>query len=162
TRVKLRRCAAVGRGVRAKGRIWIHGPGIVRLGDGVVLDGELAAIELKACDPDSEIVLGDGVEVGPGTSIESVVSVSIGARTRLGCFVKVMDNNFHPLTGDRLKRPPSMPVRIGEEAEIGDRAILLAGSQVGSRARVWPAAVLSRRTPVPEGGTAKGVPAVTA
>jgi acetyltransferase-like isoleucine patch superfamily enzyme len=51
-------------------------------------------------------------------------------------------------------------VQIGSEVEIGDRAILLAGASVGRGARVLPAAVLSRRTPVPEGRTAAGVPAV--
>jgi acetyltransferase-like isoleucine patch superfamily enzyme len=159
---KLQRAAQAGRGSLVLGRVWIRGKGNVRLGDGVILDGRYQAIELHALEKEAEIVLGDGVFVDGGVSIEAVVSVRIGARTRIGAFAKIIDNHFHPLLGNRHTRPPSVPVIIGEDADIGPRAILLAGAQVGNGGAVGPAAVITRRMVVPAGRTARGMPAVLA
>jgi acetyltransferase-like isoleucine patch superfamily enzyme len=159
---KLQRCAQVGRGVLVLGRVWVRGKGKVKLGDGVVLDGRFQPIELHALEPTAEIVLGDDVWVDGGVSIEAVVSVRVGARTRIGTFAKVIDNHFHPLLGNRHARPPSLPVTIGEDADIGPRAILLAGAQIGDGGGVGPAAVITRRTIVAPGRTARGMPAVVA
>jgi acetyltransferase-like isoleucine patch superfamily enzyme len=158
-RLELRRCARIGRSPAVRGRVFVLGPGSVQLGDGVVLDAAWAPIELKTFDARSQIVLGDGVRVESGTSIESVASVRIGARARLGAFSKVMDNHFHPLSGDRHARPSSDPVEIGEEARIGDRAVVLAGARIGARAVVRAGTVVGRRLPVPEGAVASGSPA---
>jgi acetyltransferase-like isoleucine patch superfamily enzyme len=160
TRWKLRRCARVGPSTRAHGRIWIHGHGTVRLGSGVVLDGAARPIELHALERGSEIVIGDSVHICGGTSIEAVLSVKVGARSRLGAFARIMDSHFHPLVGDRHQRPLAVPVVVGEDVEIGPRAILLAGAQVGSGAMVRSGAVISRGLPVPAGATASGHPAV--
>src|ERR1700694_1745955 len=151
---KLRRCARVGRAPCVRGHVWIHGRGQVLLGDGVVLDAAHFPIELHAQEPGSRLVLGDGVYIGGGTSIEAVVSVTIGARTRVGSFTKVMDNHFHPLWGNRHFKPPSAPVVIGEDVEIGSRAIFLAGADVGNGATGRAGAVITRRTRVRPGGTA--------
>jgi acetyltransferase-like isoleucine patch superfamily enzyme len=70
-----------------------------------------------------------------------------------------MDNNFHPLVGNRHARPPSRPVRVGEDVEIGARAILLPGAEVGSGAIVGAGTVITRRVRVPPGGKASGLPA---
>jgi acetyltransferase-like isoleucine patch superfamily enzyme len=156
----LRRCAHVGRSVRVLGRVWVRGGGRITVGDGVVLDASHYPIELFALEPSSEIVIGDGVRIGGGTSIEAVASVRIGARSRLGGFTKVMDNHFHSLLGDRHWRPPSVPVTVGEDVDIGPRAILLAGAEVGNGAIIRAGTVISRRTRVPPAGTAYGFPAV--
>jgi acetyltransferase-like isoleucine patch superfamily enzyme len=156
----LRRCAHVGRSVRVLGRVWVRGRGRITIGDGVVLDASRYPIELFALEPSSEIVIGDGVQIGGGTSIEAVASVRIGARSRLGSFTKVMDNHFHALVGDRHWRPSSDPVTVGEQVDIGARTILLAGAEIGDRAIVRAGAVISRRAPVPPASTAYGFPAV--
>ncbi len=156
---KLRRCDRVGRGTRARGRIWIHGRGKVRIGADVVLDASHYPIELHPLEPDSEIVLGDGAYVAGGTSIEAVLSVRIGARTRIGAFAKLMDNHFHALVGDRHFRPPSSPVTVGSDVEIGARAILLAGAEAGDGSTIAPGAVITRRERVPPGARARGIPA---
>jgi acetyltransferase-like isoleucine patch superfamily enzyme len=154
-RWRLRRCAAVGRGVDARGTIWIHGPGAVRVGERVVLDGRVVPIELHA-GPGAEIVLGDGVRVEGGASLEAVRSIRVGARVRVGRFCKILDNNFHRL-GDRGVQPRSNPVIVEDDAELGVRSILLPGAHVGRGAVVGPATVLSRR--VPAGSRVAGVPA---
>jgi acetyltransferase-like isoleucine patch superfamily enzyme len=157
---KLQRCAHAAKGALALGRVWIRGKGKLYVGEGVVLDGRYQPIELHALEPDSEIVLEDGVRIDGGVSIEAVVSVRIGARTRVGPFAKVIDNHFHPLLGNRHERPPSVPVVVGADVEIGPRAILLAGALVGDGATIGPASVITRRTSVTAGRTARGMPAV--
>jgi acetyltransferase-like isoleucine patch superfamily enzyme len=158
-RRKLRRCARIGRSPAVRGRVYVLGPGSVQLGDGVILDAAWAPIELKTFEPGSEIVLGDGVRVESGASIEAVASVRIGAGARLGTFSKVMDNHFHPLSGDRHARPSSEAVEVGDNARIGDRAVLLAGARIGAGGVVRAGAVVGRRLPVPAGGVASGSPA---
>jgi acetyltransferase-like isoleucine patch superfamily enzyme len=156
TRWKLRRCAAVGRDVAARGRIWIHGGGVVRIGDGVTLDGHVAPIELHA-GPGAEIVLGDGVHVGGGASLEALSSIRVGARARLGRFCKLLDNHFHRL-GERDGRPRSQPVIVEEDADLGVRAILLPGAHVGRGAAVGAGTVLARR--IPDHAVVSGLPAM--
>src|SRR5256885_9551401 len=156
----LRRCAAVGRGVRARGRIWVHGRGRVHIGDGVVLDGAHHPIELHALASGSEIWIGDGVHISGGASIEAVVSVRVGARSRIGSFSRLMDNHFHPPVGDRHFRPPSAPVVLGEDVAIGARAIPLAGARGGDGATARPGPVITRRGPGPRGGEGPGPAAV--
>jgi acetyltransferase-like isoleucine patch superfamily enzyme len=159
SRWKLRRCARIGRSPSVRGRVFVLGPGSILVGDDVVLDAAWAPIELKTFEPGSQIVLGDRVRVESGTSIEAVAAVRIGKGVRLGTFSKVMDNQFHPLAGDRHARPPSQPVEIGDGAAIGDRAVLLAGARIGAGAIVRPAAVVGRRLPVPARAVASGSPA---
>ena len=63
TRLKLRRCASVGRSAIALGRIWVRGRGQVHVSDGVVLDARAAPIELFAHR-------GAEIRIGPGVRIE--------------------------------------------------------------------------------------------
>jgi len=156
-RWKLRRCAAVGDGVRVIGRVCVRGSGEVRLGARVTLDGGWAPIELHA-GAGARLVLGEDVVVGAGTSIEALESVTIGARVRVGQLCKIMDNPFHFARGDRSTRPRSTPIVIEADAILGPRAILLPGARVGRGATVGAGSVLTRS--VPHGAAAAGVPAV--
>lgn len=155
TRLRLWRCHSVGPGVRALGILWIHGGGRTILGANVTLDGRRAPIELHAA-AGAVIVLGDNVTVLGGTSIEAIESVTIGAGSSLGAFVKVLDNNFHPLRGDRNQRPPSRQVRIEDRVSIGEHAIILPGAHVQAGAHIGPRAVIGQR--VPRGALVHGNP----
>ena len=153
---RLRMKAQVGRGVAVTGHVWLHGGGQVVLGDGVVLDAASAPIELHV-ERDGRLEIGRGTYVGGGTSIEVERHVSIGENCRLVAYAKILDNNFHQMTGDRHGRPESVPVVIEDEAQVGARAILLPGARVGRGATVSSGTVLTRR--LPAGATAAGVPA---
>jgi acetyltransferase-like isoleucine patch superfamily enzyme len=127
-RLKLRHCAEIGASPSVVGRIWIHGPGAVRIGNRVRLDASSAPIELHV-GPGAEIVLGDDVEIQGGASIEALQSVQVGDGCRIGARCKVIDNHFHQL-GNRLQRPPSAPVVIEAGATLGSGAIVLPGARV--------------------------------
>lgn len=146
SRLKLRRCRTVGDLPTVLGRVWIHGDGEVYLGSRVVLDGRIAPIELHA-HRGGRIVLHDDVVLEGGTSIEAQESVTIGARSHLGCWCKVLDNHYHPLRGNRHERPASVPLVIEESVTVGHYAILLPGTYLQTGARVMPRTVISRRIP---------------
>jgi acetyltransferase-like isoleucine patch superfamily enzyme len=156
-RSKLKACASVGASPRVLGRVWIHGGGSVRLGSRVFLNAAVVPIELHA-HAGGEIVIGDDVTIESGASIEADRSVVVGARSRLGSFCKLVDTNFHQLTGDRSVRPRGVQVTIEEDVAIGPRAIVLPGAFVGRAAVIAAGTVLSR--PVPAGAVAAGLPAV--
>lgn len=155
TGLMLRRCRHVGPGARALGSIWVHGDGCMIVGANVVLDGRRAPIELHAA-AGALIELGDDVTVQGGTSIEAVESIRIGAGSALGPFVKIMDNNFHPLRGDRNQRPPSREVRLEDHVRVGESAVILPGAHVQAGACIGAHTVISKR--VPRGAFVQGNP----
>ena len=155
-RLKLLRCAKVGAGVRVLGKVYIHGGGRVVIGDRVTLDGRTCPIELHA-EPKGEIILGNDVYVGSGTSIEAQERVQVGNGCRILSYTKILDNNFHPLRGNRHAVPESKPVVLEEGVEVGSKAIVLPGTHVQAAAVIMAGAVVSR--PVPRGATVGGFPA---
>lgn len=155
-RFRLRRCASVGQSPRVLGRIWVHGLGVIQLGDRVVLDARLAPIELHAPHPVSRLVIGDDVVIGGGTSIEAERSIQIGPRVRIGAFCRVMDSHAHPVSGDRSKRPPPAAVVVEGDVEMGARSILMAGSHVEHHVVICPGTVVTRR--VRAHATVRGAP----
>lgn len=157
SRLKLRRCQEVGDSPTVLGRVWIHGAGRVHVGARVVLDGRLAPIELHAMSSDSLIILGDDVAIEGGASLEALSSITVGPGARLGAFIKAMDNQHHPLRGNRHERPPSVPMVIAEGVTVGSRAILLPGAQLQKGCTVAPGTVISRK--IPAGVTVGGAPA---
>jgi acetyltransferase-like isoleucine patch superfamily enzyme len=148
-------CVEVGAGVSLLGKVRVSGPGLVRIGPGVRLDGRLSGIQLVT-GPGAELTLGEGVVINEGVSIEALRSVRIGARCRLGAFCKILDNDMHLVEGvrvaaDHLQRakltPGSHPVTLEEEVTLGPRVIILPGAHLGRGTRVKAGAVFSHRTP---------------
>lgn len=135
SRLRLWRCAEVGGGPLVVGRVWVHGGGSVRLGHRVRVEAGQAPVELHA-GPGAELVIGDDVIIGAGSSIEALRSVTIGDRCRIGGFTHIMDNHFHAVIGNRQDRPSSVPVVVEPDASIGWRAILLPGARVARGAAI--------------------------
>ncbi len=146
TQVALRGCAEVGQAPWVAGRVWIHGGGRVCLGNRVRLDGRSAPIELHAL-PGAELRLGDDVRLEGGASVEAHARVTIGAGCALGGYCKVIDNHFHPLTGDRHARPTAAPVELEPGVVVGWRAIILPGARVRQGSVVAPGVVVRGRAP---------------
>lgn len=140
------RCRIEGAPPRMLGRIWVHGGGTLRCGPGVVLDGSRVGIELHA-GPGAEIVLGPGVHVEGGCSIEAMRRVSLAGNVRLRAFTKIMDTHFHPLGGDPAVEPTPSPVEIEAAVDVGERCVILPGACLGEGARLGPGVVTGRRIP---------------
>jgi acetyltransferase-like isoleucine patch superfamily enzyme len=141
----LRRRAQVGEGLRVEGRVFVRGDGTVRIGRRVVLDASVAPIDLCATHPGSEIVIGDDVVIESGASLEAERSIRVGDRTRLERFCRLMDSHFHPVTGDRNRRPPPMSLVVEHDVEVGASAILVAGAYLEAHVVVCPGTVVTRR-----------------
>ena len=156
--LSLRSRAVVGRRVKLRGEIRAAGSGEIIVGDDVELDGRWAPIELHA-QPGGTIVIERGVHIDGGVSIEAKSRVEVGERTVLRGFCKLLDNHFHPLSGDRHRgAPPSIPVVIGKDCDIGWRALILPGARLGAGARALAGVVVSRK--VPAGAVIGGSPPV--
>lgn len=136
----------MGEGAQVSGFIWVHGGGSVRLGNRVHLDASTAPIELHA-SPSAEIVLGDDVYIGGGTSIEAERSVRIGNRCRIGAFSKIIDTHFHRLEGDRHARTEAASVVVEDDVELGPKSVLLPRAHIGQGSVLRAGTVVTRRFP---------------
>ena len=152
-----RSCARVGQQPLILGRVVVHGPGRVFIGDRVTLDASTAAIELHTLSKDSEIHLGDDVVLRSGASLEAEARITVGDRCALGVFSKVLDSHFHPVRGDRRARTSPQPVVLENDVVLEEGAILLPGAYLHAFVRVCKESVVSRK--VPQGLTVAGVPA---
>jgi amino acid adenylation domain-containing protein len=155
TAYKLRDCSVVGPGSRVVGRVWIHGEGRIVIGARVLLDGTRAPIELHP-EQGAEIVIADDVVIEGGTSIEATHSVSIGPRTHVGMYCKIMDSHFHALD-DRFERPPAKAVFVEQDVQLGSHVILMAGAHVGRGTTIEARTVVGRS--IGRNAIARGIPA---
>jgi acetyltransferase-like isoleucine patch superfamily enzyme len=123
-------------------------------------------------EPDGSVVVGDdSVLVGP--VFMCAERIEIGRRVVISYHVTIADSDFHPPGieerrrdaianaphGDRSSRPDvaTAPVVIEDDVWIGIGAIILKGVRIGTGARVWPGAVVTRN--VPPGAMVAGNPA---
>lgn len=144
SRLKLWRCAKIGKRVEVLGSVYVIGGGQIEIGDDVILDGRLVPIELHA-EPGALLLIGHGCVLEGGVSIEAQQRVEIGPGSRLRAFSKLMDNNFHPVLGSRHRRPASKPVKLEAAVEVGERAIVLPGAWLEKKVTLGPGVVIARR-----------------
>lgn len=144
SRLKLWRCAKVGARVQVLGSVFVVGGGRVELGDDVVLDGREVPVELHA-EPGAVLIIDHGCVLESGVSIEAQQRVEVGPGCRLRAFSKVMDNNFHPVSGSRHQRPASRPVKLEAAVDVGERAIVLPGAWLETKVTLGRGVVIGRR-----------------
>jgi tetrahydrodipicolinate N-succinyltransferase len=142
-------------------------PGVV-LGDGVVVYGWT----VFNVEPNGLVAVGDE-SILVGAVFMCQEQIVLGRGVVVSYQVTIADSDFHPRDpeqrrrdaeasapfGDPRDRPEveSSPVRIGDGAWIGIRAIILKGVEIGADARVGAGAVVARDFPV--GATVEGNPA---
>jgi acetyltransferase-like isoleucine patch superfamily enzyme len=136
----------------------------IRVGRNVRIHREVRLqVNLERGDERSDpwIDLGDDVVIGAGCQISASAGIVIGARTRLGDEVLVLDNTHEyedphkPIQQQPVKI--GGPVRIGERAYIGRGAVILPGINVGDGAVIMDRAVV--RENIPPGAWVAGSPA---
>ncbi len=157
----LRRHAVIGPGFHCSRHTTLLNEGVadqVRIGRNVtLLDDELR------CYSGGRIVIGDSVWMSLRGQIISATSVEIGSHCIFGRDVYISDTNEHPIDPDARRQqtsayllngtPPdrslavSAPVRIGDGAWIGERAIILKGVTVGRDSVVAAGSVVTKDVP---------------
>jgi maltose O-acetyltransferase len=144
----------------------LHGPGRIVIGEGVQFGWPTSGgfhtgyCHVEAAAPESVVEFEDGVEVNNGAVIKSEgPGIRIRRQALLGSGVIIYDSDFHDLHPARRRsgRPAMVPVEIGRNAFIGDRAIILKGVTIGADAVVGAGSVVT--ADVPAGVVAAGNPA---
>lgn len=133
-RIALHHCAAVGEHPSVNGRVWVHGAGLVHVGDRVRFDARDGPIELYA-ERGAEIRIGDDAVIRSGTSIEARRAITIGPRVCIEPDCKVLDCHLHALD-QPMAIPEPRPVVVEAGVRLGPRAILLAGAHIPEGAAV--------------------------
>lgn len=103
------------------------------------------------------IEIGDYALICPGVRIHSATSVTIGTGAMLANGVYVTDSDWHGIYDRAQPVGLTAPVVIGENAWIGDHAIVCKGVTVGKNSIVGAGAVVSRS--IPDNCVAAGNPA---
>jgi acetyltransferase-like isoleucine patch superfamily enzyme/acyl carrier protein len=147
-----------------KPTVWALGNGHIELGSRFTLSSRPVPSHLVSF---GVLRIADDVSIAHGAAIAATVSVSIGARTRIGPFFVLMDTDFH---GERAKsgaRPTTntaigadsgfSPVTIGADVTIGAHVTILRGTTIGDGATIAPGSVVNGE--IPPMAFAQGVPA---
>jgi acetyltransferase-like isoleucine patch superfamily enzyme len=148
----LRGCARVGPGARIVGAPTIMAEGRISIGARLFLSSRPVPSHLVA-GPGAELEIGDDVAIACGAAIAAYARVEIGAGTRMGPFVVIMDTNFHGAPGDLSVRHDCRPVTIGEGCRIGARVTITRGAVIGAGAEILAGSVVSSTIPA---GTCAG------
>ena len=141
------RSATLGERVRVWGRLVVANRGQLVIANRVKLSGTIVPIQL-ATGPRGKLEIGERVSINYGCSIGATELVHIGARSRLGPYVMVVDNSFHHLEPElRHVRPPSAPVILEDDVWLGARVIVLPGVRMGAGSVAAAGSVVTRDVP---------------
>jgi acetyltransferase-like isoleucine patch superfamily enzyme len=153
-----RRCDAVGRGARLRGKPHIErNGGRICLGQDVCIYSYLATVELYA-GPGAELVLEDGVFVNNGVILSASQAIRVGARSMIGPHCVLMDNDFHGVEPqERHAGGVCASITLEEDVWLGTRAIILKGVRIGRGSVVAAGSVVTKD--VPAGVLVAGIPA---
>jgi acetyltransferase-like isoleucine patch superfamily enzyme len=142
-------------------------PDHIQIGQNCVILGDLVLL-----GHGGRIVIGDWCFVGENSRLWSGAQIEVGDRVLISHDVNIFDNDTHPLDPAerhsqfvhiKTKGHPvdielnDRPVRIGDDAWIGAKAIILKGVRVGRGAVVAAGAVVT--ADVPDYAVFAGVPA---
>ena len=164
------RTATCGKGLRLYGAPNVKvAPGAkIVLGERVCLRSRTAsnALLARSCilaatGAGAVLEIGDDVGIS-GATLVANMGIVVGPRTLIGAEAMIVDSDFHPL--DPAQRrihqtagARSSPVRIGSDAFIGARALILKGVSIGNGAVIGAGAVVTKD--VPAGAIVGGNPA---
>ena len=127
---------------------------VIRVGAGCLVEGILSTYTANA-----RITLGENVFVGNNTLIGSACEVTIGNNVLISFDCMIQDNDNHN-TDSKIRwndtaewkngrrhdwsKTPMQPIRIGNGAWIGAKAIILKGVTIGEGAIVGAGSVVTR------------------
>lgn len=128
-----------GRNLRVEGRLIVRGPGLVELGDNVIIGMRVTPWTYHR---DAVIRIGAGTFVN-GTSFGCERSIDIGANCILAD-ARIMDTDFHSVRSDRTTPDAPVrvaPVRVADNVWIAAQVGILPGTHIGANSVVGFGAV---------------------
>ncbi len=90
------------------------------------------------------IIIGPESFVNCGAWFRSTAEIRIGARCRIGPFVRIYDHDAHEVARPHREGGRSAPVSIGDEVWLGVGVIVLKGVTIGDGSVVGAGAVVTR------------------
>lgn len=104
----------------------------------------------EARESSSQIIVGDDTWIGNDfTAVSEGPGVFIGNRVIIGIHVDIYDSDFHELNPSRRLggEPKKEAVVVGDNVWIGNRVMLLKGTEIGADSIVAAGAVVSGKFP---------------
>lgn len=99
----------------------------------------------------AKILIGDNVGIS-GATIYARDGITIGDNTMIGGNVKILDNDFHPVSAEARnalseEEIASRPIHIGKNCFIGCNALILKGTILGDNCVVGAGSVVAGTFP---------------
>lgn len=153
----------VGRGLRARARLKVHGPGLVVIGDDVLIDrmpGDRSAfVTIFTHSPDAVVTVGDRARLY-SARFSSRFRIDVGRDVVIE-EAGITDTHFHSIAPHRGQPSGETTDRcrvvIGDRVVLGARSLVTPGVRVGDDVVVAPGAIVTRS--LPPGCLAVGNPA---
>src|SRR5438067_8394342 len=102
-------CAKVGAGFKLEKLPYIMGKGRIVLGRQVYLDGKIAIGFSNRVHELPELVVGDDVFIGHGSSLFAADSIRIGSHVLIAGGVRIADFDGHPVDAERRRAKEPTP-----------------------------------------------------
>ncbi len=134
--------SSLGSNCRVDGRPRIYGSGKIKAGDNLLLRSHIP-LEIFA-DENSEIHIGNNVDIGFGVVINAQERIDIGDLTMIGNHAVIIDTDYHGIDGNPTR---TAPIRIGNHVWICWGAIILKGVTIGDNSIVAAGSVVTKDVP---------------
>jgi acetyltransferase-like isoleucine patch superfamily enzyme len=133
----LRKNVEIGRKLKVRKKLSIKGPGKVKMGDNVHIDGTSNPVTPWTTSKEAEIIIGNNVFLN-GTRFGCAKKIEIGDNCIIGdC--RILDTDFHSIQPARRNDPTlinSAPVNIGKNVWIALGCVILQGVKIGDNSTI--------------------------
>jgi acetyltransferase-like isoleucine patch superfamily enzyme len=138
----------IGNNFRVYGRLNIKGPGSVRIGNNVFIDGRGQPVTPYTYSKHARIMIGDNSFIN-GSRFGCYDRIEIG-KFAIIADARILDTDFHSININRWENDAEVlhsPIEINDNVWIAAGAVILKGVHIGQNSVVGFNAVVSKEVP---------------